>query len=154
MNKMIYQKKEIKENIIYYIFCKRTKKIYIGSTKRHLQKRITDHNYDLKAFTGNASNKLQRSYRTSFEVLINEDYIYGILEHCPNKDIKELRIRESQWIEALRENKRVTVVNKMCAVRKTDYNLKAIPHYWYALPLAVEPFLHKPSEPSALSAPS
>ena len=46
---------------IYYLFDRINNRIYVGSTCSSLKKRLCDHKYDLKAWNGEANNKIPRT---------------------------------------------------------------------------------------------
>lgn len=119
------------KSLIYYFYDRKGKRIYVGSTIASFKKRKCDHMYDYQAYMGNKNNKLIRGYRSSFDIIIQEDYETGILEHysCENK--RQLEHRESEWILAFKE-KDIEVVNR----HQPNVNTKAvIPHQFFPLPL-------------------
>jgi hypothetical protein len=97
---------------IYYLYDRKQNRIYVGSSYTSFKKRLYDHKYDLKAYLGQATNKHPRSYRTSFDIIIQDDYESGILEKYPCNSKKELHFRESEWILAFRQ-KNIEVMNKV-----------------------------------------
>jgi len=122
-------------SLIYYFYDRKGKRIYVGSTIATFKKRICDHMYDYQAYFGNKNNKLIRGYRSSFDIIIQEDYETGILENysCENK--RQLEHRESEWILAFKE-KDIEVVNKY----KPNINTQAvIPHEFFPLPAPSKP---------------
>jgi len=115
---------------IYYLFDRINNRIYVGSTTAAFKKRMCDHLYDFKAWKGEANNKLPRSYRTSFDILIQDKYETGILENfkCENK--RQLEHRECEWILAFSE-KNIEVVNK----HKPNITTRPVlPHCFFPLP--------------------
>ncbi len=116
---------------IYYLFDRINYRIYVGSTCSSLKKRLCDHKYDLKAWKGEAHNTIPRSYRTSFDILIQDKYEYGLLEElsCDNK--RQLEYRETEWINAFRE-KNIEVVNKM--IPNANLSAPVLPHHFFPLP--------------------
>ena len=124
------QQNNYHNGIIYYLFDRRNNRIYIGSTCKSFNKRISDHKYDFKAWKGECGNKLPRSYRTSFDILIQEEYEKGILENFKCKSKRELEYRETEWILAFKE-KNVEVVNKHQPNKSTS---PVLPHYFFPLP--------------------
>ena len=55
---------------IYYLYDRKQNRIYVGSSYTSFKKRLYDHRYDLKAYLGQATNKIPRSYRTSFDIIL------------------------------------------------------------------------------------
>jgi len=126
------QKKNGYENgYIYYIYDPVNKRIYIGSSKMSLKKRLSDHKYDMKAYLGEANPKLARSYRTSFDILIQENYNHGILEKYPCECRKDLEYREFQWIQAYSKKDGIDVVN----IKKNEFiDDSQLHHSFFPLP--------------------
>jgi len=119
-----------KKSIIYYYYDRKGKRIYVGSTIATFKKRKCDHMYDFQAYMGNKNNKLIRGYRSSFDIIIQEDYETGILENysCENK--RQLEHRESEWILAFKE-KDIEVVNR----HQPNVNtIPVLPHHFFPLP--------------------
>ncbi len=87
---------------IYKIICNITNKIYIGSTCKTLNSRISNHKNDYK-------RNLAGSYGhcTSHEIIKNNDYKIELIENYPCNSKKELLEREKYFIN-INEN----VVNK------------------------------------------
>lgn len=115
---------------IYYLFDRKNNRIYVGSTCAAFKKRMCDHVYDFEAYMGRKNNKQPRSYRASFDIIIQEEYEKGILENfsCENK--RQLEYRESEWILAFRE-KDIEVVN----IHKPNVTTKPVlPHCFFPLP--------------------
>ena len=141
--------------LIYYIYCKSTDSIYVGSTCVSLNKRMRDHDYDFRAYMGMCTNTQPRSYRTSADVLCNYNYFYGILEKYPCDNKYELEVREGLWIKAYKQNPRINVVNRAKPAGELN---TIVPYYYYSLPQEVlnyqASFLHTPSVPSEQSVPS
>tara|TARA_R110001592_G_scaffold18271_3_gene76073 strand:- start:10661 stop:11026 length:366 start_codon:yes stop_codon:yes gene_type:complete len=110
------------KSIIYGIRCKTTNKLYIGSSTESLKTRLSKHITDLRGYMGYKNNK-PRNYRSSFEVLFNENYeIFEIEEYQCNCK-RELEIRESLHIY------NNDCVNKRLAVKinPKDYDLTSLP---------------------------
>ena len=120
------------KGLIYYMYDKKGNRIYVGSTCASFKKRMSDHKYDYNAYFGLRTNKIQRGYRSSFDIMIQDDYETGILEEysCDNK--RQLEYRESEWILAFRE-KNIEVVNKNQPNKTTQPTL---PHHFFPLPVA------------------
>ena len=95
--------------VIYCIYSKSSKLIYIGSTIQGVKTRLIKHKTDMNGFLGLLPKP--RHYRSSFEVLICDDYEIIELEkyNCNNKN--ELERREALWI--LKLSKDFNVVNKL-----------------------------------------
>ena len=83
---------------------------------------------DFKGYMG-LLNK-HRNYRASFEIIIQEDYEVGILEHYPCNSKQALEKREAEWILAFQE-KNINVVNKSIPSRDTKLIL---PSCFYPVP--------------------
>ena len=116
---------------IYYLYDRKQNRIYVGSSYTSFKKRLYDHRYDLKAYLGQATNKIPRSYRTSFDIIIQDEYESGILEQYPCEGKKELHFRESEWILAFRE-KNIEVMNKV--IPNGDCVAPTLPTCFYPLP--------------------
>jgi len=82
---------------IYKIISSKTDLIYIGSTTKTLAQRLASHKYDYKK-----NKNDDKKYLSSFKLLELEDYEILLLEsiNCNNKD--ELRAKEREWIEKLK----------------------------------------------------
>ena len=79
---------------IYKIVCNQTGKVYIGQTcKQEIKQRIRKHKSQYREFLNQKLN-----YRTSFEILKNNDYKYELIEEYPCENNKELMERERFWI--------------------------------------------------------
>jgi len=115
---------------IYYLFDRNNNRIYVGSTTASFKKRMCDHLYDLRAWEGKRGNKIPRNYRSSFDILIQDEYEKGILENFKCSSKRELEHRETEWIMAFRE-KNIEVVNK----NVPNINTKPVlPHQFFPLP--------------------
>ena len=77
---------------IYGIRCNTTNLLYIGSSIKPMKTRLTKHLTDLKGYLG--INPRPRCYRSSFEVLMNENYEMFKIEDYPCETKHELEIRE------------------------------------------------------------
>tara|TARA_B110000503_G_scaffold138780_1_gene225657 strand:- start:33 stop:416 length:384 start_codon:yes stop_codon:yes gene_type:complete len=116
---------------IYYLYDRINKRIYVGSTCCSLKKRLCDHKYDYKAWKGEAHNQLPRSYRTSFDILCQDNYEHGILEEFSCGSRRELEYRETEWINAFRM-KNVQVVN--LHIPNLSVKPPVLPHHFFVLP--------------------
>ena len=101
--------KKYNNGIIYCIYSKSSNLIYIGSTIQGLNVRLRKHKTDMNGYFG-LLNK-ERNYRSSFEVLLYDDYKIIELEKYKCNSKKELERREALWI--LKLSKDFNVVNKM-----------------------------------------
>ena len=105
---------------IYKIVCNITGKQYIGSTcKRLLSERLANHKADFKMYKKNS-----RRYRTSFDILEENDYYIELIELVPCSSKDELLIRERFHIQ---NNK---CVNK-CIPLQTEEELKESKKEWH-----------------------
>jgi len=96
------------KSYIYGIKCYTTGELYIGSSYEKLQRRLTKHIVDLRGYMG--ITPAYRNYRSSFEVLMNDNYKIFKLEDYPCNSKLELETRESLWIQKYRNmvcNKRI-----------------------------------------------
>lgn len=109
------------DGYIYYFYDEIRKNLYIGSSRQNFKKRIRDHHTDLKGFLGEL--KTPRAYRSSFEIIIQDNYKKGILEYFPCESKKELEKRETEWILALSQNKNINIVNKHNPTKDHKLNL-------------------------------
>tara|TARA_R110002096_G_scaffold421657_5_gene627581 strand:+ start:45 stop:434 length:390 start_codon:yes stop_codon:yes gene_type:complete len=96
---------------IYQIKCNLTSDIYIGSSYEPMRIRLSKHLTDLKGWRGIDGNKY-RNYRSSFEVLMNDDYEMTKVEDFPCNTKKELLSRESLYIIKARKDDNINIVNK------------------------------------------
>ena len=128
-------KKDVKnkydDGYIYYLYDRINQRIYVGSSYTKFSKRLYDHKYDMKAYLGQMTNKIPRSYRTSFDIIIQDKWEHGILEKFPCENKSQLEFREGEWILAFRE-KDIEVVNQRIPVKGTKPSL---PSCFYPLPL-------------------
>lgn len=115
---------------IYYLFDRKNNRIYVGSTTARFKKRMCDHLYDFKAWKGECGNKLPRNYRSSFDILIQDEYEKGILENFKCSSKRELEHRECEWILAFKE-KNIEVVNKY---KPNTTTRPVLPHCFFPLP--------------------
>ena len=127
------QQNKYHNGTIYYLFDRRNNRIYVGSTCKAFKKRMYDHDYDFRAWKGECGNKLPRSYRTSFDILIQDEYEKGILENFKCESKRELEYRETEWIMAFRE-KNIEVVNKY---QPNKHAKPVLPHQFFPLPSEV-----------------
>tara|TARA_R110000744_G_scaffold323140_1_gene429021 strand:- start:20 stop:433 length:414 start_codon:yes stop_codon:yes gene_type:complete len=103
--------------IIYGILCNKTHNLYIGSSCQSLAVRRQQHWSDYKGYCdfwfGWFGNTLEyRNYRSSFEVLINEDYKFFKIMDWPCKNRAELQLKEEQTRVAYDDSMFYNVVNK------------------------------------------
>ena len=83
---------------IYMMKCNKTRICYIGSTiEKLLKRRLGKHITDFKGYIG-INNVKKRNYRSSFEVIFNNDYDIILLEKYPCNNKSELFHREALWI--------------------------------------------------------
>jgi hypothetical protein len=80
---------------IYKIVDNTTGNIYIGSTTKELNERLSGHYYDYKKCLAGK----ETGYVTSFEILKNGDYYIELIEDCPSHNRSELEERERYYIE-------------------------------------------------------
>jgi len=114
---------------IYYLYDEPRNNLYIGSSRQNFKKRIRDHHTDLKGYLGEL--KTPRSYRSSFEIIIQDNYQKGILEYFPCESKNELEKRETEWILALNQKKNINIVNKITPNKNHKLTL---PEIFYPLP--------------------
>tara|TARA_R100000951_G_scaffold75361_1_gene63513 strand:- start:1621 stop:2007 length:387 start_codon:yes stop_codon:yes gene_type:complete len=90
-------KRSYETGIIYGFKCKKTNQLYIGSTIQPLKTRHSKHITDFRGWSGYKNNK-PRNYRSSFEIIKNNDYdVFEIEKYsCENK--RELEARETLYI--------------------------------------------------------
>lgn len=109
---------------IYGIKCNTTNLLYIGSSMEPMNIRLTKHLTDLKGYLG--INPRPRSYRSSFEVLMNDNYEMFKIEDYPCDNKHELEIREGLHMIKNKEcvNKRLP-----CKLNPDDYqeDLSSLP---------------------------
>lgn len=91
---------------IYGIFCKTTWKVYYGSTKQNINRRLSEHKRAYKSYLN-----VKRKYGTSFEVIQNNNYEIRLLETCDDENKSN---RESFYI------RNFDCVNKFIPDRKRD----------------------------------
>jgi hypothetical protein len=95
------------KGIIYEIKCNETNEIYIGSTTQFINQRISEHKYKTNC--------------VSKQIIERNNYSINILEEIEIIDIKELRIKEQNYIDT------TICINKMKAFyTDTDKNLSKI----------------------------
>jgi hypothetical protein len=85
---------------IYYIKCNTTGLRYYGSTCETLNIRLSKHLYDYKGFIGEGN--VWRHYRTSADVLINNNYEIILFKDYPCETRKQL---EDEEIKVMNEAK-------------------------------------------------
>ena len=81
---------------IYGIRCHTTGGLYIGSSVEPMDLRLRKHVTDLRGYLG--INKKWRNYRTSFEVIMNDNYTMFVIEEYPCDSKIELERREGLHI--------------------------------------------------------
>ena len=81
---------------IYGIYCYTTNQLYIGSTIQDVKTRLQKHLTDMRGYLG--LNPKPRNYRSSFEVLYNNNYkIFKICE-CMSFNRNNLLTMEALYI--------------------------------------------------------
>ena len=94
---------------IYKIVDNTTDMIYVGSTCKTLQQRLSKHKNKFKGFKlGKASNV------TVFKILENEDYKIELIKLHPCNNKQELNLEEGKIIKQFR-NEKINIVNKNIA---------------------------------------
>ena len=94
-------KGDLSKAVIYGMKCKSTNKLYIGSTTQGLKTRVSKHKTDYRGHTG--LNPVFRNYRSSFEVLQNDNYDIYEIEKYPCESKHDLDYRETLHILRARE---------------------------------------------------
>lgn len=94
---------------IYAIIDKKNDLCYVGSTVESLNQRLSKHLTDFKGYMGELPTF--RSYRGSFEVLIQDDYEMHLIKNYPCNSLDELHLEESKWIFKMSEIYEVTNKN-------------------------------------------
>jgi hypothetical protein len=79
---------------IYYIICNTTGLRYYGSTCGPLNVRLYKHRYDYKGFIG--LGNVTRNYRSSAEILINDNYEIILFKDYPCETRKQLQDEEKK----------------------------------------------------------
>lgn len=104
--------------MVYKICSNQTNKIYIGSTTKSLQKRLSGHRNHYTCYLNGTYH-----YVTSFDILQYEDNEIILLEivHCNN--VNELRTRERYHIE-LNECVNKTIPTQEKSVYRKKYSIK------------------------------
>ena len=105
---------------IYGNKCNKTNELYIGSSCMPMNIRLTKHKRDLKGYM--CINKYS-NYRSSFEVLFNEDYEMFNIEDYSCNSKKELETREALWIDKYWDR----IVNKRRPVKLAYSSLDDLP---------------------------
>ena len=82
---------------IYGIKCNTTNLLYIGSSIEPMKTRLTKHITDLKGYLG--INPRPRAYRSSFEVLMNDNYEMKKVCDYPCENKHQLEVREGLFIK-------------------------------------------------------
>tara|TARA_R110001599_G_scaffold47019_1_gene136991 strand:+ start:97 stop:489 length:393 start_codon:yes stop_codon:yes gene_type:complete len=108
---------------IYAIKCNKTKEIYIGSSYIPMNLRLMKHKTDFNGFMG--INKKWRNYRSSFEVMFNEDYeMFKIEELTGCQSKQELEEREGKHILKNKYIHKDKCVNKRMPRKMKAYSLE------------------------------
>jgi len=82
-----------KQGLIYEIICNQTDERYIGSTfEPTVARRIAYHKSD---------SKKMRSKCKSKQIILRDDYHYGLLETAMVNSRDELRMKEREWFDKL-----------------------------------------------------
>tara|TARA_R110000744_G_scaffold378016_1_gene493624 strand:- start:436 stop:786 length:351 start_codon:yes stop_codon:yes gene_type:complete len=105
---------------IYVIICYKTDKHYYGSTYQNLNVRLSKHKYDLKGAMG--LGNVERHYRTSADVLINDNYEIILIKDYPCQNKKELQTEEYRLMNLA--NEYYNVVNKTGLINYKKKNNK------------------------------
>tara|TARA_E500000305_G_scaffold11462_1_gene7868 strand:- start:34 stop:675 length:642 start_codon:yes stop_codon:yes gene_type:complete len=112
-----------KNGKIYKILDLTNDNFYIGSTtKEYLSQRLEKHRTHYKDYLQGRTH-----YRSSFEILCNENYKIYLLENAPCASKDELRQREQYWIDRLNC---IKLVNKLKAFR-TEEDIKQYKKEYY-----------------------
>jgi hypothetical protein len=106
---------------IYMMKCNKTGLCYIGSTIEKLNKRLGKHLTDYRGYMG-INNVKRRNYRSSFDVIINENYDINLLENYPCNNRRELQHREALWIFKMGVTHRLSNVNMPSRLSVEDLN--------------------------------
>ena len=117
------------DSIIYSIRCNTTGKQYIGSTIQGLKQRIGKHEGDFRGHYGYGNMK-PRAWRSSFDVLENDNYEIYKVEDYPCDSSESLEIREAQHIlKGRAEGFTITNKNlpKSKILKKIPFDLSSLP---------------------------
>ena len=85
------------ETLIYKISSALGDKIYIGSTTKQLDQRLTSHKYNYNAWKSGTYNKYVSSFGIFDEYGV-ENCIINLLDICPTED---RRIKEGDYIKSM-----------------------------------------------------
>ena len=108
------------EGKIYMIKSKNTDKVYIGSTKKRLSKRLGEHKADMKRYKkGNI-----RKYSSSFHVLEHGDFYIELIREIAVENKTKLHEIEGETINLYR-TLGYNVINENLAGRKHKESMKA-----------------------------
>lgn len=112
--------KDYNNGKIYYIICKKTNNIYIGSTTEPLRVRLAKHKYE--------ANNVNRP-NTSSAKCLKHNYIIKCLENYPCNNNEELTDRESLYIIKSRLENTFNCINERCPSghKKMVYDLSSLP---------------------------
>lgn len=100
---------------IYGIKCEKNKLIYIGSSYQPLKTRLMRHKTDYTGYMNNLvgdSTRKPRSYRGSFDILIQDNYEMFLLKDYPCNSKKELMAEEMKVIKEYMDEGIYQITNK------------------------------------------
>jgi hypothetical protein len=103
--------------LIYKISCDTTQNIYIGSTFKTIQKRLSQHESAYRLFI-----KTQCKYLSSFEVLKNGNYKIECIETIDNISKMNLKLLEQMHIL----NNSCVNINVPCRTSRDRYQMNRI----------------------------
>lgn len=127
---------------IYGIFCKTTWKVYYGSTKQNINRRLSEHKSNYNRYLNG-----KREYGTSFEVIKNNNYEIRLLETCnqenksdresfyirnfdcvnkniPNRKSKEYERTRKEYHKKWYEQNKEKIKQTISKDKKNEYNKK------------------------------
>ena len=105
---------------VYKIWSSECDKCYVGSTKRLLRNRLSNHKRDFRAW-----QKGKYPYTTSFEIVKHEDAEIELLEEREFGDKQEMLECEKYWIQTL------DTVNKNRPIQTHDERLQQMNECYY-----------------------
>ena len=88
------------ETLIYKISSVLGDKIYIGSTTKQLNQRLTSHKYNYNAWKSGTYNRYVSSF-VIFDEYGVDNCVIDILEMCPNLSTEERRTKEGEYIKSI-----------------------------------------------------
>jgi hypothetical protein len=93
--------KDYQQGKIYKIECRKTKRVYIGSTcSKYLSQRKGDHMKKYRKWKkGIKDNRGKIPFVQGFLIIDDGDYFFKLVERYPCNNVDELRTRERYWIE-------------------------------------------------------